>query len=168
MRMDTNLIPAPQYAINLGAITFLGFNALISSQESLAAPVPHTVQDWNSTLMLLGYVAVFVWFVAQGFALFKYRGESNQSKLSRDYTEIETLKKEVANQAVLIATLSVENQRLRLLESSHNKLRDKFHLLLGVLNPVLKDMDVDFSRGGTMGKIMNAIDEEQPTGDGRT
>lgn len=162
MRVESNVIMNPTALTNLGAIAFLWINRIVLDEQG-GLPVPHSVQDWNSTFMMCGYVAVFVWFVAQTLAMLKYRAESNKSKLGTDNDRLNKLQDEFNGASIKIGQLEIELAQLRGLASSHRRLRDKFYLLLGAMAPMLKDMDVDFARSGTMGKILGGIDDDPPT-----
>ena len=151
----------PTALTNLGAVAFLWINRIILDEQT-GIPVPHSVQDWNSTFMMCGYVAVFVWFVAQTLAMLKYRADSNKSKLNVDNDRLNKLQDEFNESQQKIAVLETELVQLRGLASSHRRLRDKFYLLLGAMAPILKDMEVDFTRGGTMGKLLMSIDDDPP------
>ena len=151
----------PTALTNLGAVAFLWINRIILDEQT-GIPVPRSVQDWNSTFMMCGYVAVFVWFVAQTLAMLKYRADSNKSKLNVDNDRLNKLQDEFNESQQKIAVLETELVQLRGLASSHRRLRDKFYLLLGAMAPILKDMEVDFTRGGTMGKLLMSIDDDPP------
>ena len=161
MRVENNVIMNPTALTNLGAVAFLWINRIILDEQT-GIPVPHSVQDWNSTFMMCGYVAVFVWFVAQTLAMLKYRADSNKSKLNVDNDRLNKLQDEFNESQQKIAVLETELVQLRGLASSHRRLRDKFYLLLGAMAPILKDMEVDFTRGGTMGKLLMSIDDDPP------
>jgi hypothetical protein len=150
MRTESKVTFAlPKTLLEMGAFGFLYLNANQSLQPADGwAMTPERVISYAGILVATSFFAGQIW---KDFKGSKSKLISDNDRLNRQQDEINALNLEIA--------------RLRWVESSHRRLRDKFYLLLGSLAPVLKDMDVDFSRKGTMGKIMSAIDDEEQSGD---
>ena len=138
----------PAAICDLGVFGYLYLNAIqLPNPEALITP--ERVISLGGVLLAAGFFAGQIW---KDFKGSKTKLSSDNDRLNKQREEINALTLQVA--------------KLRWVESSHRRLRDKFYLLLGSLAPVLKDMDVDFSRNGTMGKILASIDIEEPTDDG--
>ena len=90
-RINVALTPASM--LQLSGPLFLGYTGAMLAQSGVPVPLPQTVADWNSGLMIFGYLGVGVWLVSQGFAFVKYRNESTSSKLQNDDKRIENIEK---------------------------------------------------------------------------
>lgn len=161
--------------LDLGAMAWL---AVVGYQVSSSHGIGEEWQTAAAVCTVALAIFAIVYGVGRFVERFQMRGISNQSKLVNDDRRIENIEKIVVGiekdligrRAIVDKEISHHawqldafERRMLVIESRHNRLRDKFNVVVGSLAPVLKDMDADFTRNGVMGKVFQAIEENEPT-----
>ena len=161
-------------------------------QSPIAPSLSPGLQDALALFTLVISLAAIVYATGRIVERFQQRGDQNRSKLISDNERFEKVqttldrivdkltmlekdlisRRAMIDKEVTVLTMGVGalERRAAMQESRHNRLRDKFNVVVGSLAPVLKDIDADFTRHGTMGKVFQSIDEndESSTDDGAT
>jgi hypothetical protein len=169
----------PKSVLDIGAASWISFMGLQASSSPIFGS---ETQNVIAACAVALSIVTIIYGVGRLVERFQQRGVSNQNKLIVEDRRMENIEKivtgiekdligrralvdkEISHHSWQIGALE---DKMRVGESRHNRLRDKFNVVVGSLAPVLKDMDADFTRGGTMAKVFTAIDEgEQPTDDG--
>lgn len=167
-------------ALDLGAMASL---SLAGAQASSSPALSNDFQNIVGSATIVLSIAAIVYGIGRTVERFQQRGDQNRSKLVNDdqrFREIQDVlskildrltglekdligRRALVDKEVTVLTMGVASleRRAGMIESRHNRLRDKFNVVIGSLAPVLKDMDADFTRNGVMGRIFTAIDENE-------
>ena len=173
VRASSNMPFSLNSVTDVGVIAYLGVNRWFADQAQQDASTP--LGQLTAVAGLAVTILAGVWVASRMWEQFRSRGESNKRKLDVDDGRIRDLEKaESAAKLELIERrakvdrdlLKLEiradnfKERIAMLESRHNRLRDAFNRLAGSLAPILKDMDVDLSRLDVVGKLIASADED--------
>ena len=90
--------------------------------------------------------------IKQSLAAIERQLDHNKSDVEKDLI----LRRALVDKEITVLTLGVAalERRAAMSESRHNKLRDAFNRLTGLVSPILKDADLDLTRSDVVSKII--------------